>query len=394
MKKKQSTAAAGPSGQESDKGAEARRVAIGAVARVMSGSRTASALAGAFEQSDLDDRDRAFVTEMVNGAVRMQRCCDHLIDKHVNREPDNMVRSALRVGTYQLVFLGTPPHAAVSATVAAVAPKVRGFVNAVLRRVGDDVARGGDWPSLGVELSYPDWLIDRLIEELGETAAIDAMAAMNDGEQAKPRSDGYVQGASSAAVVTEVAAQAGELVVDVCAAPGGKTTAMAVDGATVVGLDIGDERCSLLRSVCERWGQGRASAVRADAIHAPIRREAADRVLVDAPCSGLGALGRRSDARWRVREGDIERLGRLQSQLLESAAELVRPGGILVYSVCTVTKAETLEVASRFEADVAGFSSLDLVAADDWREFGRGGLILPQDRGTDGMAVFRWKRNP
>jgi len=215
---------------------------------------------------------------------------------------------------------------------------------------------------------------------------------MNIGEQAKPRPDGYVQGASSAAVVVEVDARPGELVIDVCAAPGGKATAIAANGASVVGLEIGDERCVLLHSVCERWGQGRASAVRADATNAPIRPGAADRVVVDAPCSGLGALGRRSDARWRVRQTDIERLARLQVRLLESASELVRPGGTLVYSVCTITGAETSEVAANFSRNAPGFTSLDLVSGENWRPLGRGGLILPQDSGTDGMAVFRWQR--
>ena len=315
-----------------------------------------------------------------------------MIDKHVNRTPDTEVRAALRIGTYQLVFLGTQPHAAVSATVASVAPKVRGFVNAILRRVSEDVATGGEWPSLGVEISYPDWLVDRLIDELGELDAIEALKAMNVGEQPRPRPDGYVQGASSLAVVVEVDAGPGDLVIDLCAAPGGKATALTGAGATVVALEIGADRSELLRSVCDRWGQQRAHTVRADATIPPIRPGMADRVVVDAPCTGWGALGRRSDARWRARPGDADRLSKLQTRLLGAAAELVRPGGLLIYSVCTITRAETTAVAADFGSNEAEFEPADLVSEGTWRAHGSGGLLLPQDRGSDGMAVFRWQR--
>ncbi len=373
-------------------GAEARRIAGRVLEEVATGARTNAALNRALTHSDLDERDRAFATELANGTVRMQRSCDHFIDRLVSRDPDATVRALLRIGVYQLVFLATPPHAAVSATVAAAAPKVRGFINAVLRRVAEDVERGGDWPTVGVELSYPDWLIDRAIEELGEADGLDALAAMNVPEQPRARPDGYVQGAASMAVVAEVGATAGDVVLDLCAAPGGKTTGMAADGATVYGLEIGQERVALLADFCERYGADRAAAVRGDATANPFRTEAADHVLVDAPCSGWGALGRRSDARWRVRSDDARRLSAIQIDILRDARRLVRPGGTLVYSVCTFTEIETLAVAKRFRSESPDFEPIGLRHPDHWRPLGTGGIVLPQDHESDAMAVFRWRR--
>ena len=130
--------------------------------------------------------------------------------------------------------------------------------------------------------------------------------------------------------------------------------------------------------------------IRDSGVAPPFRSGAFDRVLVDAPCSGLGVLRRRADARWRIDGEAIERLTGLQTDLVSRGADLVRPGGTLTYSVCTVTEAETLGVA----ASVAGpFEPVDVAGTSDrWRSWGAGGLLLPQDHGTDGMAVFVWRR--
>jgi 16S rRNA (cytosine967-C5)-methyltransferase len=372
-------------------GADTRAIAIRVVHEVGAGARTATALHAALLDVELDPRDRAFVTELAHGSVRMQRPCDLLIDRHASRAPDAEVRAVLRVGVYQLVFLGTPPHAAVSATVAATRPKVRGFVNAVLRRVAEEVARGGEWPTVGDELSYPDWLIDSLINDLGEADALEALAAMNNAEQAAARADGYVQGGSSVAVVNEVEAAAGDLVIDLCAAPGGKTTGIAAKGAIVVGVELSAARVAQFGAACERFGAGRALAVHGDASKPPIKPGVADHVLVDAPCSGLGALGRRSDARWRIGRNDATRLAGVQLPILVAAYDLVKPGGSLVYSVCTMTNVETTGVVDQFEATCSA-EQLQLVDTDFWRPLGHGGLVLPHDHGTDGMAVFRWRK--
>ena len=136
---------------------------------------------------------------------------------------------------------------------------------------------------------------------------------------------------------------------------------------------------------------GRTQVVRADGRHPPVRPHSVDAVLVDTPCSGLGALGRRPDARWRARPGDIARLAALQGELVDAAVNLVRPGGAVVYAACTMIEAETVGIDSW----LAG-SRPELVpeplGLDVWRPLGRaGGLVLPQDHDTDAMACFRYR---
>src|SRR5581483_1266077 len=142
--------------------------------------------------------DRRFVTDLVYGTTRMRRACDWLVDRFLLRPPDARTRAVLRLGAYQLAFLGTPAHAAVSATVAVAPGRTRGLVNAVLRKVSSsDVA----FPSPAVELSYPDWIVALLSEDLGVSDATDALRAMNVVRLPTTREDGYVQDLASQWVV-------------------------------------------------------------------------------------------------------------------------------------------------------------------------------------------------
>ena len=173
------------------------------------------------------------------GTTRMRRSCDWLVDRFLTRAPDPVARAALRVGAYQLEFLRTPPHAAVGATVAAAPARARGLVNAVLRKVataghpGDEGAVQG-WPGMGVRLSYPDWIVERLVADLGAADATAALEAMDRPPPVTRRDDGYTQDQASQWVAEAVGAGPGDLVADVCAAPGGKATAMARSGAALV----------------------------------------------------------------------------------------------------------------------------------------------------------------
>jgi 16S rRNA (cytosine967-C5)-methyltransferase len=381
---------AAPAGDAPD----ARRVAFDTLLRIdTEGAYANVLLPKVLDRSDLDPRDRSFVTELVYGTTRMQRACDWLIDRFVMRELDPPVRAALRLGTYQLHFLGTPPHAAVGATVEVVPRKVRGFVNAVLRRIAG--AEPG-WPNDAVRLSYPDWIVDRLTSDLGDLEALGALEAMNDRAGATERADGYMQDLASQWVVDLVEAGPGHRVADLCAAPGGKATALAGRAAAVVASDVGGGRVRLLAGNVARYapdpGSTHAlSVVAADATRPPYRPGAFDRVLLDAPCSGLGALRRRADARWRIDQDSVDRLAALQRRMIDAAVPLVAPGGLLVYSVCTLTAAETTAV----DAHVASaHPDLEPLAPppDPWEPLGRGAVLLPQTAGTDGMAVFRYRR--
>lgn len=379
----------------------ARRVALDALIAVDAGGRANVVVPEVLAESALDGRDRGLVTELVYGTCRMQRACDWLVDRFVHGRTDAQVRAALRMGAYQLGWLRIPSHAAVAATVDEVRGPGRGLVNAVLRKVAT-VVEGGPirWPDPATELSYPDWLVARLATDLGPGTARAALVTMNRAAAMTERADGYVQDRASQLVAAHVGARAGERVIDVCAAPGGKATAMAwgpggpqaAPGsggpALVVGADADPIRAAVMAGNVDRLGLGGTVAVVvADAARPPWPPARFDRVLVDAPCSGLGVLRRRPDARWRIQPGDINRLADLQRRLLTASAALVRPGGLLVYSVCTMTAAETAGIDRWLASTRADLVPVPPPAAP-WTPAGRGGMLLPQSEGTDGMFVL------
>jgi 16S rRNA (cytosine967-C5)-methyltransferase len=369
-------------------GVQARRVAIAALVRVAEqGAYANLALPAVLERSGLPERDRALATDLVYGTLRMQRACDHLVDRFVLRDVDPVVRAALRVGGYQLAFSEVPAHAAVSTTVGAVDQRVRGFVNAILRRVADAPV---EFPDEATRLSYPDWIVERLRVDLGDEVALAALRAMNDRPQVHARPDGYVQDPASQWVAELVEATAGQRVADLCAAPGGKATALAHTGAHVVAADLQAQRVGLVRDNAVRTGTTLDVLV-ADAARPPFVDRCFDRVLVDAPCSGLGVLRRRPDARWRIEPAAVERLADLQRRIVDAAVSLLRPGGVLVYSVCTLTTAETLGVDEHLATLHPDLVPLE-APSEPWVAHGRGGLLLPQAAGTDGMFVLRLRR--
>jgi 16S rRNA (cytosine967-C5)-methyltransferase len=384
------------------KGTDARRLAAEALVRIDTEGAYANLVVPAvLERSHLETRDRNFVTELVYGTTRQRRSCDWLIDRFLLSDLDPTARAFLRLGAYQLVFLDTPAHAAVSATVEAAPKKIRGLVNAVLRKVA---AADNTWPDDATSLSYPDWIIERLITDLGADA-LAALAAMNEAAAATVRDDGYIQDLGSQWVGDAVGALPGERVLDLCAAPGGKATRMAGTGATVVAADVRPSRVGLIATNVASLGVGSGGVgsggvgsgatgsagvvlpVAADGLRAPFAPASFDRVLIDAPCSGLGSLRRRPDARWRIEPSDVDTLAALQLDLVESALALVRPGGHVVYSVCTLAAAETTAI----DAALAERHP-DLVAVappgDPWSPTGRGALLLPHAAGTDGMYLL------
>lgn len=299
------------------------------------------------DRSDLSDRDRAFVTELVYGTTRMMRACDFLTQRFVLSKIEPQVRAALRIGAYQLHYLDTPRHAAVSATVGAVKGPGKKVVNAVLRRVADSDV---DWPDEATRLSYPNWVIERLSADLGSHDALVALEAMNEPATAEVRADGYVQDTASQKIVASMNVDPGEVVVDMCAAPGGKATGLASAGAIVLAADLAPHRVELIAENVDRLGS-RVTPIVADGLFAPVRSGSVDRVLIDAPCSGLGSLRRRPDARWRIDKAAPERLASLQVDLVRAGMSMLKPGGRLTYSVCTLLDAESSAVLAQVAAD-------------------------------------------
>lgn len=371
-----------------DAGVDVRRVAADALVRIeRDGAYANLALPKALERSQLDQRDRALVTELVYGVTRMRRACDWLIDRYVVEPPDLPTRTVLRVGAYQLVFLRTPAHAAVSATVSAAPKRVRGFVNAVLRKIAAEPAPPA-WPDEATRLSYPDWIVERLTTDLGADAAEGALEAMDERGEVTTRADGYIQDRASQWIADAVGAMPGERILDAAAAPGGKATAMGASGALVVAADVRASRVGLIRTNVEQLGSTGVWPLVADGLRPPFRMGSFDRILLDAPCSGLGTLGRRADARWRLDPTHIDQLAALQCRLVDALLPFLRPGGTFVYSVCTLTAAETTAVDDHLAATHPELEVLDRLA-EPWTAAGRGSLLLPQAAGTDGMYVLR-----
>ncbi len=341
-------------------------------------------LSAELQRSKLVERDRHFATELVYGTTRMRRACDALVDRFVSKAPSPEVRTVLRLGAYQLHFTQVPPHAAVSETVGLAPKAARGFVNAVLRKVADTPM---EWPSDSVRLSYPDWIVASLVAELGVDDAMATLAMMNEAPSATERDDGYTQDLGSQWVSAAVPAVAGDLVLDACAAPGGKATAIAAPGVFVVAGDLQPQRVGLIAANVSRLGTSQVAPIVSDATNAPFRSGSFDHVLIDAPCSGLGSLRRRADARWRITATDVGELAILQQRMIDECSSLVKVGGVLVYSVCTLLAAESID-----HTMPSGFEPIVEPPVGQWRALGDGWRLLPHDAGTDGMIVLRYRR--
>jgi 16S rRNA (cytosine967-C5)-methyltransferase len=425
-----------------------RGVAFAALRRVEDGAFSNLVLPKMLRDSGLDERDRGFATDLVYGTIRRQRSLDSLVGLTADRPLDALdadTRTALRLGAYQLLS-GVPTHAAVGETVAVTPRRARPYVNAVLRAVarlgppwpwpeGDDVA------ALAVRLSYPDWIVAELVSEYGVSdaratleisnepppvalrvntrlAAVDEVTAelraagaestgghlaggallvrgMGDPARVPPIAGGRAtpQDEASQAVVEVLDPQPGDTVIDAAAAPGGKATAIGerVGEGRVVAGDIQSARIRLVSAARDRLGLEDVFPVVADGRALPVPDRSADRVLVDAPCSGLGVLRRRADLRWRIRRDEVPRLAELQRELLQAAAQAVRPDGVVVYAVCTLTAAETIDVDEWARRALAHLVA-DPPPGPPWRPRGRGALLLPHDAGTDGMYVLRLRR--
>ena len=364
----------------------------------------------------LDERERAFAQRLAYGAVQRVRTLDHAIDtlgKRPVRKLDPPVRAALRLGAYQLGYTDTAPHAAANESVELVRrarlERAVSFTNAVMRRLADGIRPLLDsLPDGALKESYPDWIHDTFVRVLGAGGALELMRAMNEPLETVVRlisgdpvgeptdipgayrvqrvddlavADGRIwpQSRGSQLAALCVGSEDGERVLDLCAAPGGKTGALRGD---VTAVEIDQHRASELRANLTTMGRSDVTVVEADGTALPPELDGFDRVLVDAPCSGLGVLGRRPDLRWRARP-----LPELQLALLRSAAERVRPGGSILYSVCTINSDENETVV-----DASGLSVAPL--ADEWPAFVHPRrpeflLTLPSVNGTSGFFIAR-----
>jgi len=365
----------------------------------------------------LDQRDRALAQQIAYGTVQRARVLDHAIESLARRplrKLDPPVRAALRIGAYQLAFLASAaPHAVVNESVELVRgaglERAVAFTNAVLRRLTEGVRDLVDaLPEGPLKLSYPDWIWDVWCRDLGADAALALMRAQNEPPETVVRvvrgtidgaetdvpgavrvervdeaalAEGRIWPQSRASILAGLAvgSQPGERVLDLCAAPGGKASQLAGE---VVAVEKHEGRARQLVENLSRLGRGDVRVLVADSLELPAGVAGFDRALVDAPCSGLGVLNYRPDLRWRSRP-----LPDLQADLLRTAAERVRAGGAVVYSVCTINVEENEAIV-----DASGLEPDDLGA--EWPAFRHPKrpeflLTLPHVHRTAGFFIAR-----
>jgi len=302
----------------------------------------------------LDSRDAGLASEIVFGVLRYRAQLDYLIGHYSGRRPklDPEVRIALRMAFYQLRYLERiPPHAAVAESVELVKRahkrSATGFVNAILRKVTREPV---PWPTREIELSCPEWLLARWQSHYGaEAAAAIARAALEEPEK-------YVRisaaGSSLAARRQDIGSQSivpllrlepGQTFLDLCAAPGNKTAQALESGVRCVAADLHFHRLVQMQGMLKNLD---ASLVVLDGTQPLPFARAFDRILVDAPCSGTGTLGRNPEIKWRLQPADLDDLHRRQTALLANALAALGPGGVLVYSTCSLEPEENEAVVA------------------------------------------------
>jgi 16S rRNA (cytosine967-C5)-methyltransferase len=409
--------------------APARAAAFTALREVNAGGADLPAALASVRPTLTDDRDRALATDLVTGTLRWQRQLDYLIEHFAKRAITRLdfdVLQILRLGAYQLLHLDRVPAAAAVNDAVAMTRRARktsaaGLVNAVLRALSRNSHRlplplrppeGDPLTFLEVSLSHPRWLANRWLGRYGFDAA-EAWETFNNAaapltlrvnllktdrgaltaalaahgvsvQPARFAPDGLIvtsgnplrtplagtgefffQDEASQLVALLGAVEPGMKVLDACASPGGKTTAMAAmagDRAQIVATDVRGARMQLLRDTVSASGARNIRMLQAD-LEAGLPFAAAfDVVFVDAPCSGLGTVRRDPDIRWRRAEADLVPLARAQLTMIRNAAKAVRPGGRLIYSTCSSEPEENELVVSSFLAENDNFAPIDLRA--------------------------------
>jgi len=414
------------------------------------------ALHGEARRHDLSPRDRALATRLAYGVVQRRATLDHVIAQLAGRPVERLepgVLAALRLGVLQLVFLDrVPAHAAVGESVELAKRESRGgagLVNAVLRRAATEapaiVAALPDATPAEAALrhSYPPWIAELWFDSLGPDAARALMAAGNEPAEAAIRAntlkiapedlrrrlpvpshpadrlpEGLVleapfdafadplweqglfmpQSRAAMAVARTLHPQPGERVLDLCAAPGGKTTHLAAlmeDEGRIVAVERHAGRAEALRRTAGRMGASHVEVRTADAAE-PQEPAVYDRVLVDPPCSDLGTLAARPDVRWRKGPDTPTSLAATQAAILDAAAPALKPGGVLVYSTCTISPAENERTIAAFLERHADFA-VDRLPSDlpVWDHASVPGFLqtLPHRDGTDGFFIARLRRS-
>ncbi len=433
---------------------ESRKAAFQVLTKAEEGGRINEALDQTLGSVTLTDQERRFTTELVKGTTRMRRRLDADLAACYRGRYAHMERSVkrlLRLGAYQLHYMDSvPPHAALSTTVelarAVNLTRAAGLVNGVLRELSrqsppDMPPAEASAGELATAFSHPTWLVERWLDRWGRDRTIalvewnnrrptiwfrqrrekaarqrlaEIAAAGDISLQVHPVMADYVsaspspalllkplvmeeglfivQDPSSGAVVEAVDPRPGEVIVDLCAGPGGKTAVMAecvAPGGRVLAFEIDHGRASLINSTLNRLGLANVDIYPGDATDQAIPE--ADKILVDAPCTGTGVMARRADLRWRRKPEQLAEMSALQLSLLEHAARYLRPGGMLVYATCSLEPEENWELVRAFQKEHPRFCVVPLPESIPraWMN-GEGALnTFPPDNQVDGLFAVR-----
>ncbi|MBI3004935.1 MAG: 16S rRNA (cytosine(967)-C(5))-methyltransferase RsmB [Ignavibacteriales bacterium] len=409
---------------------------------------------------DMNELDKGLMNEIVTGVVRWKMKLDWVLIGffHGNfTKAETNIKNALRVALYQILFLDKVPHSAVVNEAVEFIKRLRGqkvgdLVNAILRNIlrnlenirypdiNEDRVR-----HLAVVESHPAWMVRRWIDRFGYDEARQLVSANNqrpdlslrvnrlkidfnyftsllDQHQVQYKRSEYldyfvrvkhmagigasemfrqgffaVQDESAGLPVLLLDPQPGDRVIDLCAAPGGKTAfigELMKNLGEIVAVDRYETRLALVKGACQRLGIANAHIIIADATS--IQIPPADRVLVDAPCSGLGVLSKKPDAKWAREPEDLLDLVKLQKNILENAATLVKPGGVLVYSTCTTEVEENSNVFREFVAKHPEFSVESAQPYVKSQVVGAEGYVetFPHRHGMDGSFAIRMRKSP
>lgn len=396
-------------------------------------------------EAGLTEKDRSLCHAIVLGVLRRKFFLDHLISQFSgSKKIDVEVMSSLRIGAFQLIFLDrVPDHPAVNESVGLVQrakkSSAKGFVNAILRKV----AGAEKAPSLGdgidrvsIETSHPQWLLKRWVEQFGEGRAFSIAVANNieptlsfrltkcglgrgfsapDGaspseivergytigrlsaelKNAAERGEIYFQDQASQLVARSVSIPKGGRFLDVCAAPGGKTTLIAANAdATIVAGDLFQPRIEFLRANAIKQGVPEIGVIRYDAESSlPFADDGFDTILVDAPCSGTGTIRNNPEIRYFLKPEDLQELPSKQLTILNNASKLLKQGGRLYYSTCSFEREENEGVIEAFLASVVGFS-IDRSSIDPrFRTPDGFTRTFPDRDGTDGFFMAALQRD-
>jgi 16S rRNA (cytosine967-C5)-methyltransferase len=418
----------------------ARLAAFDVLHRIEKDRAFSSVLLPIYEEK-LNPPDRGLCHELVLGVLRRQIYLDEVVRHYAgSKKLDTAVRIALRLGAYQILFLEkVPGYSAVNESVNLVQKarktSAKSFVNAILRRVAEKGAPEftfrDEIERISIETSHPRWLVEKWTTEFGSDEAEKIAVANNsvpktsfrfigdrvpDGFEAcefvpdcyvtssitpdlremMERDEIYFQDEASQLVAHAVAQDVGDSFLDVCAAPGGKTTRIAREGRPTLAIagDIHAARVDHLRNTCRRQAVGFVNIVQYDAEQAlPFADKTFDTVLVDAPCTGTGTIRGTPEIRYFLSPNDFDDLQKKQLAILKSASNSVTPGGRLIYSTCSLEREENEVVCADFLAQTTEFEKVSPRIPEPFITADGFGRTFPHRDATDGFFIAEFRRH-